>query len=80
MRIFRSPKFLLKFVKGTILGVKKTWVDMLDHGSNSGKRFLKRPPEVILKNLYVNMFYTSWPILMIKMSSGVLNRLERILI
>ena len=31
--IFRSPKFLLKFVQGTTPGVKKTWVDMLDHGS-----------------------------------------------
>ena len=43
--IFRSPKFLLKFVQGTTPGVKKTWVDMLDHGSNSGKLFSKWPPE-----------------------------------
>ena len=82
--IFRSTKFPLKFVQGTTPEVKKTWVDMLDNGSNSGKRFSKWPPEVILKNLYVNMFWTSWPILMIKMSSRgvfrVLNRLERVLI
>ena len=59
-------------------------VDMLDHGSNSGKRFSKWPPEAILKNLYVYMFCTSWLVLMIKMSSRgvfrVLNRLERVLI
>ena len=56
---------------------------MLDHGSNSGKRFLKWPPEAILNNLYVNMFCTSWPILMIKISRRgvfrVLHRLERFL-
>ena len=57
---------------------------MLDHGSNSGKRFSKWPPEAILKNLYVNMFCSCWPILMIKMSSRgvckVPNWLERVLI
>ena len=83
MCIFRSPKFLLNFVCGTTPGVKKTWIDMLDHGSNSGKRFLKWPPEAILKNLYVYVFCTSWPIWMIKMSSmrffRVLNRLKEIL-
>ena len=41
----------LKSVKGTTPGVKKTWVDMLDHGSNSGKRFSKWPPKAILNNL-----------------------------
>ena len=82
--IFRSPKFLLKFVIGTTPGVKKTWVDMLDHGNNSGKRFSKWPPKVILKNLYVNMFCIRWSIFMIKISSRgffkVLNRLKRVLI
>ena len=62
---------------------KKNWVDMLDHGSNSGKRFSKWPPEAILKNLYIYIFCTSWPIWMIKMSSmrffRVLNRLEGVL-
>ena len=57
---------------------------MLDHGSNSGKRFSKWPPKVILKNLYVNMFCTSWSIFMIKISSRgffkVLNRLEKVLV
>ena len=32
--IFRSPKFLLKFVEGITPGVKKTWVDMLDYLAN----------------------------------------------
>ena len=43
---------------------------MLDHGSNSGKRFSKWPPEAILKNLYVYMyiFCSRWPIWMIKLS------------
>ena len=54
--IFRSPKFLLKFVQGTTPGVEKTWVDVLDHGSNSGKRFSKWPPEAILKNLLCQYF------------------------
>ena len=64
--IFRSPKFLLKFVIGTTSKPSK-W-----------------PPNVILKNLFVNMFCTSWPIFMIKIPSRgffkVLNRLERVLI
>ena len=84
MCIFRSSKFLLNSVYRTTPGVKQTWVDMLDHGINSGKRFSKWPPEAILKNQYVNMFCASWPILMIKMSSRevfrVLNRLERVLL
>ena len=50
--IFGFPKFLLKFVSGTTPGVEKTWVDMLDHGSNSEKRFKKWPPEAIPKNLF----------------------------
>ena len=45
--IFMSPKFLLK----------KTWVDMLDHGSNSGKRFSKWPPEAILKKTYMSICF-----------------------
>ena len=56
---------------------------MLDHSSSSGKRFLKWPPEVIPKNLYVNIFCTSWPMWMIKMCSvrffRVLNLLQGVL-
>ena len=69
--IFRPLKFLLKYVIGTTPRVKKTWVDMLNHGSNLGKRFSKWPPKVILKNLFVNMFCTSWPIFMMKISCRV---------
>ena len=44
----RSPKLLSSFMLGTTSGVKKTWVDFLNHGSNSGNRDLINP-----KNRYL---------------------------
>ena len=73
--IFRS--------RGPPLGVNKTWVQMMDHGSNSGKQFSKWPPEAIPKNLYVNIFLVGQFSWMIKMSSmrffRVLHLLEGVL-
>ena len=64
-----------KASRGTNPGVRKTWVDMLDHGSNSRKTIVK----MATGKTWYQYICTSWPIFMIQMSSLMLNQLKRVL-